>query len=64
MSNEQDPKNQEPKNVENEPQATDEIASEDLDQVVGGFGGGLTTPTLPPISPTSSTFLKYNLKGE
>ena len=60
MSNEQDPKNQDPKNVENEPQTTDEIANEELDNVVGGFGGTLTTPTLPPISPTLSTQDKWS----
>ena len=55
MSNQQDPKKQDskkqdPKNVENEPQAADEIASEDLDQVVGG--AAFTPPDLPPTSDT------------
>ncbi len=36
MSNEQDPKNQDPKNTDTEPQPSDELASEELDQVVGG----------------------------
>ena len=36
MSNEQNPKNQDPKNTENEPKPSDELASEELDQVVGG----------------------------
>ena len=63
MSNEQDPKNQDPKNVENKPQPTDEIANEELDDVVGGYGGAYTGPTLPPTSPTSSTYLKIDGLG-
>ena len=34
MSNEQDPKNQQ--NVENEPQPSEELTAEELEQVVGG----------------------------
>ena len=36
MSNEQDSKNQDAKTTQNEPQLSDELASEELDQVVGG----------------------------
>ena len=48
MSNEQDPKN-----TENEPQPSDELASEELDQVVGG-----TDPSSGKVQISEITFTK------
>lgn len=55
MSNEQ-----EPKNIENEPKAEDELANEELDQVVGGSGPIFTPPTLPPTNNLTLSGVKYD----
>jgi len=54
MSNEQ-----ENKNIENEPKPSDELANEELDEVVGGSGPALTPPTLPPTNNLTLSGDKY-----
>ncbi len=61
MSNEQDPKT-----VENEPKAADELNDQELEQVVGGSGPvgvtNLPAPTLPPTESISLTFQKIEVE--
>src|SRR5207244_3374503 len=71
MSNQQDPKN-----IENEPKPADELASEELDQVVGGTGpggAGFLAPSLPTTSAgpqkadgqlDAGIHFKYDLKAQ